>query len=62
MADAENAVPPTSWLVLVTPGMSTPIWPTDFVPAGMALMTSRVIDPLLHDVLDVDGRRLARRP
>ena len=24
-ADAENAVPPTSWLVLVTPGISTPI-------------------------------------
>ena len=39
---AENAVPPTSWLVLVTPGMSTPIWPVDFMPAGIALSTSRV--------------------
>ena len=36
-------MPPTSWLVLVTPGMSTPIWPVDFMPAGIAFMTSRVI-------------------
>ncbi len=40
---AENAVPPTSWLVLVTPGMSTPICPVDFMPAGIALRTSRVM-------------------
>ena len=40
---AENAVPPTSWLVLVTPGISTPIWPVDFMPAGIALITSRVM-------------------
>ena len=36
-------MPPTSWLVLVTPGMRTPIWPVDFMPAGIALSTSRVI-------------------
>ena len=40
---AEKAVPPTSWLVLVTPGMSTPIWPVDFMPAGIAFRMSRVI-------------------
>ena len=35
-------VPPTSWLLAVMPGMSTPSATTDFVPAGMALMMSRV--------------------
>ena len=43
MAVAENAVPPTSCVCVTTPGMSTPIEATDLVPAGIALMTSRVM-------------------
>ena len=36
-------MPPTSWLVDVTPGMSAPIWPVDFMPAGIAFRMSRVM-------------------
>src|ERR1043166_5374353 len=36
-------VPPTSWLFVVTPGMSTPTDITDFAPTGIASMISRVM-------------------
>ena len=36
-------VPPTSWLFVVTPGMSTPTDITDLVPTGIASTISRVI-------------------